>query len=169
MMKRLISLLLLCALVLSLSACQKEEQKIQEPVNFYYLRQEATYGSADSLITTVIAEGMDYKNDPAGLLNLYLQVPEDSNYRSPFPSGTRIISMEHANSIVRLTLSENFAALTGMDLTIACACLTLTTLDLTGAGSVRISVEGTTLNGSDYIRMDRSCLTLLDTINNETD
>ena len=168
-MKRLTAILLLCAIALSLGACNDRQEKIQVPVNFYYPRQEATYGASDSLIAPVTAEGMGYSNDPVGLLTVYLQGPGDNRYRSPFPEGTRIVSMELVNGIVRLTLSENFAALTGMDLTIACACLTLTALDLTGANSVRISAEGTTLSGSDYIRMDRSCLTLLDIIDNETD
>ena len=167
MMKRLICLLLLCSLCLGLAACGQTQEKFQVPVNFYYPRVDATFGSSDSLIAATTAEGMGYSKDPVGLLNIYLQGPKDGRYRTPFPENTLIVSMELANGIVRLSMSENFDALTGMDLTIACACLTLTALDLTDANSVRISVAGTTLNGESYIRMDRSCLTLLDTIDTE--
>ena len=167
-MKRLIPLLLIFALLLSLSACQTKQEKFQVPVNFYFPRQEATFGSADSLIAPVTAEGMGYSGDPVGLLTVYLQGPKDNRYRSPFPTGTKIESMELVNGIVRLTMNEAFADLTGLDLTIACACLTLTVLDLTQANSVRISVAGTTLNGESYIRMDRSTLTLLDIIDTDS-
>ena len=168
MKKRLICLILLLGICVSLPACRQQQEKFQVPVNFYYLRQEATFGSADSLIAPVTAEGINYSNDPVGLLTEYLRGPGDSRCLSPFPAGTYIVSMELVNNIVRLTLCEDFATLTGMDLTAACACLTLTVLDLTGANSVRIYAEGATLNGSDYIRMDRSCINLIDLIENDS-
>ena len=168
MIKRMICLILLFCVAATLPACVQNQDKIQVPVNFYYLRQETTYGSADSLIAPITAEGADYSNDPAGLLSQYLKGPGQNGWVSPFPRGTQLLSMELVNGFLRLTLSENFASLTGMDLTIACACLTLTALDLTGANSVRISVEGATLNGAEYIRMDRNCLTLLDINENDS-
>ena len=167
-MKRSICILLFLSILFSMTGCRREQEKIQVPVNFYYPRQEATFGSADSLISPMVAEGADYADDFMGLLTAYLLGPKDDNWRSPFPAGTQILGFEENNGFIRLTMSRNFANLTGMDLTLACACLTLTVLDLTGGNSVRISVPGATLNGAEYIRMDRNCLNLLDIINNDS-
>lgn len=167
MSKRFICLVLLFSLCLSLPACHQQQEKIQVPVTFYYPRTESNFGTADSLISPVTAEGINHIDDPIGLLNLYLQGPSNDNCRSPFPTNTQVVSMEQVNGIIRITLSPNFATLTGLELTIACACLTLTVLDLTGGNSLRISVPGATLNGAEYIRMDRNCVNLLDVI--ETD
>ena len=164
MIKRIICLALLFSLCLSLPACHQQEEKIQVPVNFYYPRTDTNFGTADSLISPITAEGRNFTDDPIGLLNFYLQGQTGDNRRSPFPADTQILSMEQINGIVRITLSSHFATLTGLELTIACACLTLTVLDLTGGNSLRISVPGTTLNGAEYIRMDRNCLNLLDVI-----
>lgn len=167
-MKRSICILLLLSILFSMAGCHQEQEKVHQPVNFYYPRVEATFGSADSLIAPIIAESADYANDTVGLMTAYLQGPKDEHYLSPFPAGTQILGFEENNGFIRLTMSRNFANLTGMDLTLACACLTLTVLDLTGGNSVRISVPGATLNGAEYIRMDRNCLNLLDIINNDS-
>ena len=164
MMKRLFCVILLCLLTFSFTACHQDQQKVQVPVNFYYPRQEAAFGSADSLIAPQVSEGMGYSEDSLGLLSIYLQGPTDPHFRSPFPTGVKILSMDQVNGLVRVTMSAEFATLTGMDLTLACACLTMTVLDLTDGNSVRISVPGNTLNGAEFIRMDRNCLNLLDTV-----
>lgn len=159
-MKRLLCLLLTLILCFSLMACHDDQPKLQAPVNFYYPRLEPTYGTANGMIAPVSAEGAGF--DQETLLNRYLQGPADKDFVSPFPADTKLLSLTDKDTIINLQLNQNFAQLTGMDLTLACACLTLTTIELTGADTVRIFVKDSTLDGAPQIVMDRNCLTMLD-------
>lgn len=168
MIKRMICMVLLFSLCLSLPACRQQQDKIQIPVNFYYPRTDASFGMGDSFVSPITAESRNYTGDPIGLLNFYLQGQTGDHHRSPFPAGTHILSMEQVDGTIHIMLSPHFAALSGLELTIACACLTLTVLDLTGGYSLRISVLGAVLNGAEYIQMNRSCVHLLDVISTDS-
>lgn len=161
-MKQIISLLLLFSLILSLFGCTGETPKISDPVSFYYCRKELTYGTADSVILAVTAEAAGHREDPRYLINQYLAGPEDDALAPTFPAGVTLQSLTVADDTVDLLLSSAFAGLSGMELTIACACLTLTVIELTGAQTVRIRAAASLLDGSDEIVMDESCLLLLD-------
>lgn len=167
-MKRSLCMILIFAFCFTFFGCQQDQPKLQSPVNFYYPRLEPTHGSADSLIAPVPTEGSGYADDPTGLLNLYLLGPSDESFVSPFPSGTVLLSLSVTEDTIHLQLNKSFAQLTGIDLTLACACLTLTVIELTDAEYVSITAENTTLDGSAQIIMDRSCLTLLDVYDPES-
>ena len=61
-----------------------------------------------------------------------------------------------------LTLSRGFATYSGLELTIACACITKTAISLTGVDIVRIRADQTLLNGAEYIQMDANSVLLID-------
>ena len=61
-----------------------------------------------------------------------------------------------------IVLSDFFSALTGMDLTLACACLTLTACELTGAKGITVSTETTLLDGNRSVSMTVEEVLLLD-------
>ena len=167
-MKRSICLLLLPILFLGILGCQQDQPKLQAPVQFYYPRLEPTYGSSDSLIAPVPTESMSYGGDALALLNLYLSGPQDPAFTSPFPSGCRLLSLSVTDGTAYLQLDPSLAQLTGIDLTLACACLTLTAMELTRSEAVCISAKDAVLDGAPQILMDRSCLTLLDVYIPET-
>lgn len=161
-MKRMLAFLLLPALILSLLGCAGKSQKISDPVSFYYCRSELTYGAANSVILAETVDAAGHREDPRYLISQYLAGPGSDTLTRTFPEGTTLMSLTTANGTADLILSDTFAGLSGMDLTIACACLTLTVLDLTGVSAVRIRTVSELLDGAEEIIMDRNCLLLLD-------
>lgn len=171
-MKRLRAVILLFLMLPCLLACAQEEE-ILYPVSFHYLRApqpngEVYHGAADSVIAPEVREGDGYQNDPVYLLELYLLGPLNRDYRSPYPVGTFLEAFSMENGVVQITLSDDFGELSGIDLTLACGCLTLTVLDLTGAESVTIRAEDTLLDGKESITMDRGTMILTDDTTAET-
>ena len=165
-MKRLIAIALLLLMLPGLWACAQEKELVY-PIAYHYLRAplpngQIAHGSADSLIGTELREGDGYQQDPSWLLDLYLHGPLDRSYRTPFPVGTSLRQLIVEDSGATVVLSRQFAKLTGADLSLACGCLTLTVMDLTGAESVTILVEGALLDGKESITMDKTNLILVD-------
>lgn len=164
-MKRIIALLLILILGFGLSACGQQEEKIQYPVSFYLLQipqNPMNHGSDDSVITPVVREAFGIRNDLTALLNCYLEDPGTEETYSPFPIGTSVVAVHFDQDTVELTLTDEFAQLSGFDLTLACACMTQTVLDLTGAETVRIRAETEQLDGRPAITMRRENLVLTD-------
>lgn len=172
-MKRIVAAVLLLLLLPVLCACAPDKE-IVSPVSFHYLRTpqpngEIHHGSADSVITAEIRESADHAKDYSYLLDIYLLGPLDANCRTPYPVGTFLEEFTLENGIAHITLSDNFGSLTGIDLTLACGCLTLTVMDLTGADTVIIRAEGTMLDGRESVTMDRSSIILTDNTVPETE
>ena len=106
-------------------------------------------------------------NDLTTLINLYLQGPEDSKLQSPFPANTIVSDITHKNSIFSITLNNEFAKLQGYDLSVACACLTLTVQQFVGANLIQISAKDTDLDGNKHITMNIDSLVLYDQVQTE--
>ena len=157
-MKRLLCLILIAAAALSLCACGGSGSP-SEPVSFYYLLREPelVYNRDDGIIRPETREGAGFLPDPAAVLELYLQGPLDNTLSSPFPAGTKLVSLKREEEILTLELSRPFSSLEGLDLSLACACLSITAMELTGAEAVTILCDR--IN----ITMDRNSLQLSDT------
>lgn len=157
-MKRILCLILIAAAALSLWACGGSG-KPSEPVQFYYLLREPEllYDRDDGIIRPETREGAGFAPDAAALLGLYLHGPLDDTLDSPFPAGTKLLSVHREGSTLTLELSHPFSSLQGLDLSLACACLSLTAMELTGVESVTIRCDQ--IN----VTMDRDTLLLIDT------
>ena len=160
-MRKLIAIgLLLCLL---LTGCATEDQGLITELKFYYPLQETDYSMGSSYLRAELREGGGLDKNIANLLNLYLEGPVDKiTYRMPFQYNTRVVSVSREIGILNVTLSSGFATYTGLDLTIACACITLTCLELSNAETVRIRAQDTTLDGAEFIEMSRDSLLLID-------
>ena len=158
-MKKWLCLVLLLSLLLC--GCAKEEP-IENPVPFYYRAEEVTYFSERGVIDYEKREAGIRGDDYTYLLNEYLLGPNDEDLDRTFPNGTVIRALTVEENRVKIVLSEAFAELTGVDLSIACACLTLTACQLTGTKSAEISVETLMLDGSPAVTMVYSQLVLED-------
>lgn len=165
-MKRLTCLILCGIVLLSMTACTQKQEKFTEPVNFYYLRDQSQenihHGSDDSVIVPEIREGYGLRDDVSLLLKSYLAGPVSDTCRSPFPAGTVLKNWSMDGTTLCVTLSNQLAGLTGVDMTLACACLSKTLMELTGASAVRIQAESLELDGKVSITMNQSILILLD-------
>lgn len=156
-MKRLLCLLL-CALLLA--GCEKSE-RIVSPGLFYYPRAEVSYGE-DGVIGSEERETAGHEVDYFFLMSQYLHGPQDPALRSALPQNTALLSAEVDGTLFKLTFTQELSELSGLDLTIACACVTLTCLSLFHVEQVCIQADGALLDGEPSITMDESCLILVD-------
>lgn len=140
-MRRFLSLILVLALCLSGCGFRGDSQK--EPVMFYYLRTYSGSDTYDNFFTEGIIgsesrEASGHQQDLSYLLAMYLQGPLDPELTSPFPVGCQVTEILQEEGQLTLRLSRMITAKTDMELTIACACLAKTCLDLTDADTVHI-------------------------------
>lgn len=155
-MKKLLCLVL-CVLVLTGCA-----PKLQDPGNFYYRRTEAQFQDADSVIAAEERELKGLRGDLDALLSAYFSGPQTSGLENPFPRDTRLLDWNLTGTNLQLSLSRDFAQLSGVDLTIACACIYRTFTELTDVSSIRVRAEGALLNGSAYLYLNEDRLFLED-------
>lgn len=165
-MKRIVTLLLIFSILLPLCACTQQQEEYEVPVRFYYLRRQDPehlhHGSADSVLAPETREAAGHLGDLAYLLEQYLAGPESPELVSPCPAGMTVVSAKMEASNLILVLSDEFASLTGIDLTLACACLTRTCMEMSNAQAVQISTQTALLEGKHSITMDTQDLMLLD-------
>lgn len=159
---RMISLLLLIAICMTVTGCQKQAESIKTPVVFYYVRAEFDHGNDNSVICGETRESADFKGNLIELLNGYLQGPQSEDLLTPFPSGTSITNYVVDNTTAILTVTDHLTQISGMDLTVACACLSKTVIELTGIESVKIQAKTKELGSNEYIYMDMNTILLLD-------
>ena len=88
---------------------------------------------AETLGTAALAER---------LVEGLLAAPVGEGLRSPFPSGTSLQKLTVAGGRATVDFSPQYARLSGIDLSIADACLTLTLTQLDGVYAVRITANG---------------------------
>ncbi len=140
-MRRILTLLLLAALLISLAGCRSPLQDNQ--VEFYYRRvsDSFSFGAPDAVIAPETRSFTNSSGDLTYLLSIYLQGPQDPQLRAPFPVRTTLLSSQLEADVLTLTLDQTFARLEGMDLTIACACLSQTCFGITPANQICIRAE----------------------------
>lgn len=140
-MKRTICLVLALLLFSSLWGCHYSESgDILEPVEFFYPRKtdHFIYGSEDGVLATEVREASGHTGDLNYLLSMYLRGPQSEALRSPFPAGCTLEEVRSGGNTLCIVLSEEFTALEGTELTLACASLARTCMSLTDAQRIRI-------------------------------
>lgn len=166
-MKRYISLLLIMAICFTLCACKPAPEKIEQPANFYYRNAEISFGANDGLISALPSETVGF-DSTITILNEYLKGPKSSEFDTTFPASTKVQQFTIVGDRADVQLNDSLARLTGIDLTIACACLTITTIELTGVSTVTISTANEALDGASSITMSMDSLMLMDIYTPET-
>ncbi len=131
--------LLFLAVSLLFSGCGFLGEEIQEPVRFYYLREEYPYNGSEGIIGFEERESSGMQNNLSYLLALYLMGPGEEDLRSPLPAGTRILVESKTEEAIVLRLSDYAAAMPDINYTLACACLAMTCMELTEAEAVTIN------------------------------
>lgn len=157
-MKRAICIAL--ALLFLLGGCASGKKE-ETTVSFYYRRLDTVYGTADGVIAS---EERTLTGDLNQLLTAYFLGPEDETLTLPFPEGTRLLKYSSKNSVLTLSLSEEFAQLEGMDLTIACACIASTCFALTDIYQVQVTTPGSDSASGISFTLTRDSLVLFDEI-----
>jgi len=156
-----ISLIILAALLL-FSGCASPGKSFERPVKFYYCTNPEHYDSADNVIASVIREAKDYASD-IELLNDYLKGEDTEGFVSYFPEGTCVEALSIDGATVRLSLSEEFATLSGLELSLAGICLSMTVFAFMDADTAELSVDGYSLDGNEILSIRKSDLLFADT------
>ena len=165
-MKRYICYLLVLSIILSFCACTSKE--IDNPIPFYYLRKNFSFGSEDSMIAPEIVDGTQFSS-LSFTLSAYLRGPSDLALKSPFPAGTFLLGTDVQNNTLVITLSDNFASLTGVELTVACCALAKTAIAFTDVECVKIKAVTALLDGDASITIQESDIVLYDDYSAATD
>lgn len=161
-MRKLLSVFLTFAFLLTFSACRQKPEEPQSTVTVYYKAAEISYGTAEGVIAPYKLDATDHETDTVFLLNTYLSKDVTEGYTSTFPINTRVVSLDLDGLTAKIVLSNEFAKLTTLNLSIACACLTQTVISLTGCQEVIISAENSKLDGNNFITLTRNSYLLLD-------
>lgn len=141
-MKRTICLALTVVFLLSLTACDSSASTSpDETVFFYYCTDPLRYDGNSSVISAEARNCTGYVNSLEFLLNLYLAGPVERGFKSPFPEGLYAESITLSSNRVSITLSSITSELKGLDLTLACVCLSKTVQELADVDTVYINYE----------------------------
>ena len=144
-MKRTVCLILV--LLLCLSGCSVSRSRQKDTVTFYYVRTYSGSGTYDAyfdegVIGSETREASGHWQDLSYLLAMYLQGPLDPELESPFPIGCKVTQIHQEDGNLTLAISRMITVKNDMDLTLACACLAKTCLELEGVDTVQIESHG---------------------------
>ena len=167
-MKRFFSLFLCIIMIATCVGCTPPAEEIHSPVRFYYPKSKIDYGKENSVLDSEIREGYGKTESPIALLNLYLDGPVNADLTNPFPTGSTILSLTTTGEFVSVVISDAYASLSGLDLTIACASLAKTVIEITGVPNVMLRVDTLPLGSSRAILLNQEMILLLDNSATET-
>lgn len=144
MKKRLLALSL--ALTALLSGCSGGDRPGEGEVALYWpAGQNGADGAAlDREYRTLTPEPAEGTDEAIPLLLAALESgPQSPDWISPLPTGTRFRSWSlDGEGVLHLDLSEHYGGLSGMELSLADACIVLTCCQLPQVEAVALAVEG---------------------------
>ena len=88
---------------------------------------------------------MDTEDCVRALMEHLLAGPDEAALRSPIPDGTMLRSLSVSGRRAEIDLSAQYARLSGIDLSLADYCITLTLSQLANVNAVRITANGSEL------------------------
>ena len=161
-MRNFLSVILIFVILLTGTACQEKPEEPVSTVTVYYKASQISYGTSDGVIIPYALDATGHEADNVYLLNTYFANIPPEKYAATFPPSTRVVSLNLDGLTAKIVLNEEFAKLTGLNLSIACACLTQTVIALTECHEVIISAENAQLDGNNFITLNRDSYLLLD-------
>ncbi|MBE6947824.1 MAG: hypothetical protein E7454_06215 [Ruminococcaceae bacterium] len=161
-MKRLLCLTIVFCCIFTLFGCTGKQDIPNGSIAVYYKRATPTYGTADSVIAATYLEADGKETDYPYLIDKYLNHTPEEDFLSIFPKGVQLESFHLEGLTAKIVLSDHFADLTGMNLTVACTCLTKTLMEMTGCREVIISAKSMQLDGHNFITLNQDSFLLLD-------
>lgn len=133
-MKRFTSIILMLAVMLSISGCSLFRRA--EQTDFYYLRTEYLYHSSMGAVSKESREiGSD---DLEYLLKIYLLGPSDQNLRCPFPAGSMLQQVVQEDNTITVDLNLN-GSISDSLFTAGSGCIALTCFGCTDAETITVT------------------------------
>ena len=162
-MKRIYLLLSILILLGALFGCGKQPKtEIVAPVTYYYHNDLEQKDDFSNVFVAETRESVQFQEDLVALLNDYLTGPESEGLINPFPAGLEIISFAESGDTANIQLNDKIGTLSGIDLTMACSCLSLTVFDMTECDYVQISAENVLLSEQSFLTFSRESMVLRD-------
>jgi len=137
-MKRILCMILAVSALFFLIGCTNE--KIEDPVSFYYIRTKYTYGGADSVIVEETRNSEEYSSE-YHLVKAYLEGPNDVSLDCPFSTATKLMNLHLEGDTVYITLSSHLIVLSKAKQTLAAVCLLKSLNDFSNINTIQIEVE----------------------------
>ncbi len=164
MIRKSTALILCLFLLVGLYGCagQSHGDPLKSPMKFYYKTSDASYGDGQGATDYELRETYGHESDYVWVLTEYLKGPISQKLTAPFQRSVSIVSAERSGSQLQLRMTQELANLSGADLTVACACITLTCLEFPGVEAVSIRAVGSKLDGKTEILLNRNSLLLED-------
>lgn len=159
-MKRLTAIFLLIALTAGLFGCQTRE--LRSPTNFYYSRIDPRFAGTDGIIAPEVRELAGMEKDFDAILELYFRGPQSRDLENLIPQSCPVPQWERSGDNLHLHFTQELADLSGVELTLASACLARTFLELTGCDTLVLTAEGRRLNGETSMVLTLDSLSLRD-------
>lgn len=160
-MKKILCFILVLCTFIGIVGCTAKASP-ENSITVYYKREKLIYGAADSVVAATYLETDSGTPNYEYLLNQYLAATPGDGFATTFPEDLKLVSFKLEGLTVKVILSDQIAAYSGMDLTIALTCLTQTIMSLTGCHEVIISAESAQLDGQNFITLNRDSYLLLD-------
>ena len=152
-MRRRLSLTAALVLLLSLlcaCAAQHAQEMDENGYELYFLSDPNSAGGGDAIRTQekrlTLDGAMETEDCVRALMEALLAGPDEPSLSSPIPEGTALKSLKVSGRRAQIDLSAQYARLTGIDLSLADYCITLTLTQLPDVARVRITVAGRELD-----------------------
>ncbi len=150
-MKKLpLFILALLAALVAFASCAKSAQEDEESgYALYFLSDLDASGGGDAIAASSVRftpdETMSTEDCVRTLMELLLAGPDEAALHSPIPEGTALRSLKVSGRRAEIDLSAQYARLSGIDLSLADYCITLTLSQLPNVNAVSITANGSEL------------------------
>ena len=112
----------------------------------YFLSDPNSAGGGDAIRTQekrlTLDGAMETEDCVRALMEALLAGPDEPSLSSPIPEGTALKSLKVSGRRAQIDLSAQYARLTGIDLSLADYCITLTLTQLPNVNAVSITADG---------------------------
>lgn len=160
-MKKILICLLLFVLLCTMVSCAFDTKQ-QGRITFYYIQNPEDFDGNSAIVVPFYPPTNDKNKELAEILATYIKGPSNNSCSTPFPDGTEIEEIIVSRSTAEITLNSQFATITDVDFTVACACLTKTVIGLTGVNTVQVQVNGAQLLGKDSLSFNLNSFSYFD-------
>lgn len=150
-MKKLpLFILALLAALVAFASCAKSAQEDEESgYALYFLSDLDASDGGDAIAASSVRftpdETMSTEDCVRALMELLLAGPDEAALHSPIPEGTALRSLKVSGRRAEIDLSAQYARLSGIDLSLADYCITLTLSQLPNVNAVSITANGSEL------------------------
>ena len=139
-MKKILIFLLLGLL---LAGCSQSNVDAENKVTFYYPLSAEKYAPESGVVQQQTKEITGAESHEL-LIRQYFSGTVQPEIQNNIPAGTRLLDFVMVDGNATIVLSDAFLQLTGIDRTIACACIAKTVFGITGCQAVNIQAASAT-------------------------